>query len=336
MAAGVAVWLVIDGIVERRIGGTQSEPPVWHALAALAAGIVIVVAPLLLGLIATAGFDPVWRALVVHPLTNYATANHCEWGHLDLLSAPQGTFTYPRVLKYLPLVFVALAPRLVVQGWRRDRVSVRRLLLLIAFCLSSVASIAYYPDFIHIAFIAPVFFVAIAESFEWLLSRLPLSRRLGGVGAFVVAAALVAFLGRQLHQNFIRLWQANPIVRQTAFGRIDLPMEVLGRLYDRVDALLRDVPSRQLFCYPTFHSLYLMADARNPTRYGFFFAAYNSPDQIREVLDVLRAERLPYIVVLAVPGFVRPDDPILAYVEREYEPLGGDSVDSVIFRRTAP
>jgi hypothetical protein len=214
--------------------------------------------------------------------------------------------------------------------------SVRRLLLLIAFCLTSVASIAYYPDFIHIAFIAPVFFVAIAESFEWLLSRLPLSRRTVEVGAFVVAAALVAFLGRQMHQNFVRLWQANPIVRQTAFGRIDLPMEALGRLYDRVDALLRDVPSRQLFCYPTFHSLYLMADARNPTRYGFFFAAYNSPDQIREVLDVLRAERLPYIVVLAVPGFVRPDDPILAYLEREYEPLGSDSVDSVIFRRTVP
>jgi len=35
-------------------------------------------------------------------------------------------------------------------------------------------SIAYFPDFIHIAFIAPFFFVAAAENLEWAARHLPL------------------------------------------------------------------------------------------------------------------------------------------------------------------
>jgi hypothetical protein len=335
MVAGVAAWLVLDGAVARRLGGSPPPLSVWKSLEALAAGIGIIVAPLLLGLIAAAGFEPVWRALVVHPLTNYAATNHCAWGHVDLMTAPQGTFTYPRVLAYLPLVFAALLPRLIYRSWHRDTESVRRLLLLIALCLVSMASIAYFPDFIHIAFIAPVFFVAIAESLEWALSRARLPMRFSRVGGLVVAVALVAVFARQLQQNFVRLWQANPIARQTEFGRIDLGQETFALLYDRVEALLRDAPSRRLYCYPIIHSLYLMADADNPTRYGFFFAGYNTPDQVREVIDVLKATRLPYIVALAMPGFVAPNDPIFAYLEQEYAPLGSGPVDSVIFARKA-
>jgi hypothetical protein len=196
-----------------------------------------------------------------------------------------------------------------------------------------MASIAYFPDFIHIAFIAPVFFVAIAESFEWFLSCLPISMTLRRVGGFVAAAALAAIFGWQLQQNFDRLWRMYPITRQTSFGRIEMARPIEAQLYERVDALLRDVPSRRLFCYPITASLYLMADAHNPTRYGFLRAGYNSPDQVQEVVDVLKAARLPYIVGLSMRGFVKPGDPIFAYLEQEYEPLGSGPVDTLIFRR---
>jgi hypothetical protein len=336
MAAGVAAWLMVDGVVDRRLGARQPAPSVWKAPAALAAGIGIVVVPLLLGLIAAAGFEPVWRALVVHPLINYAVANHCEWGHVNFMTAPQAQFTYPTVLRYLPLIFMTLVPRLVNRARRRDGEAVRRLLLLLAFSLTSMASIAYFPDFIHIAFIAPVFFVAIAESFEWFLSALPVSTRLHRAGGLVVAAALAGVFAWQLQQNFARLWRIYPIAIQTSFGRIDLARPIEAQLYERVDGLLRDVPSRQLFCYPITASLYLMANAHNPTRYGFLRAGYTSSDQMQEVVDVLKAARLPYIVALPVRGFVKPGDPVFAYLEQEYEPLGSSPVDSFIFRPKAP
>ena len=50
---------------------------------------------------------------------------------------------------------------------RRATDEVRALALLIVFSLASILSIEYFPDFIHIAFIAPVFFVAAAENLDW-------------------------------------------------------------------------------------------------------------------------------------------------------------------------
>ena len=83
--------------------------------------------------------------------------------------------------------------------------------------------------------------------------------------------------------------------------------------------LMSELPSRQLFCYPIVSYLYLMLDADNPTRYQFLLRGYTSPEQMEEVVRVLQQRRLPYIVVL--PGFLAPDDPIMAYLRRDYEPM---------------
>jgi hypothetical protein len=51
-----------------------------------------------------------------------------------------------------------------------------------------------------------------------------------------------------------------------------------------------------------------------------------------EVVRVLHERRLPYIVVL--PGFLAPDDPIMAYLRRDYEPLAEvGEVGQAIYRR---
>jgi hypothetical protein len=96
--------------------------------------------------------------------------------------------------------------------------------------------------------------------------------------------------------------------------------------------LIDDVPSRQMFCYPIFSYLYLMLDADNPTRYQFLLRGYTSPEQMDEVVQVLQERRLPYIVVL--PGFLAADDPIMAYLHRDYEPLDeAGKVGQAIYRR---
>lgn len=335
MSAGVGVWVLVDLALARRVGPASSAPSLWTALLALGAGVAVVVVPLLVWIIAAAGFEPVWRALVIHPLTNYAATNQTNWGDVNVMTGPQARFTYPRTLLYLPLALVPLVPRVIAAVRRRDGATARPRVLLIAFSLTSMASIAYFPDFIHIAFIAPVFFVAIADTLEWLLARAS-GRRWARPAGCVAVAALVAAFSWQLTVNYAVLWRLHPIALETAFGRIDVARPVEAQLYERTNQLLANVPSRGLFCYPVLASLYLMADARNPTRYGFLHSKYSSPDQLQEVVDTLKAAQLPYIVGLRLTGLLTDDDPIFAYVDEAYEPLGTAPVDSFIFRRKDP
>ena len=128
-------------------------------------GIAAVDVPLLGWLIARAGFARVWRALVIFPIYDYAGVTHCPWGDVNIMTAWQGSFTFPLLLKYLPVAMLLPAGRLLwALARRRGREEAQRLLLLFVLCATSIVSISYFPDFVHIAFIAPVFLVAIAES----------------------------------------------------------------------------------------------------------------------------------------------------------------------------
>lgn len=331
MAVGVFAWMIVDALLARRPQPREPAAPLTARLACLVAGALLIVVPVTVGIILHAGFQPVWRALVIFPLFDYRGSTHCPWGDVNIMSYRQGTYTFPRVLKYLPLVLPVVAARLGVLTWRqRDAQRASRLALLLVLSLFSMLSIFYFPDFIHIAFIAPVFYAAIAESVEWLLRAVPApapAMRLAGWAAAVVV--LVGASYRLVH-NRSRVQAAYPVMRSTAFGRIALPDEVQAELYDRVNELMQSVPSRELYCYPVIAHLYLMTDSHNATPYGFLFRGYSGPDLIQHVVDILSAKRLPYLVVL----YLAPDDPISEYIGQNYEPIDDPSpVAKYIYRR---
>ena len=332
LGVGVFSWLIVDRALLRRSRQRPSASVVAE-LACFVAGAALAVVPLVAGAVVTAGFDNVWRALVIHPLFNYRATTHCAWGQLSPILAEQGSYTFPRLLKFLPLILLMSLARLAVSMARRRATDeVRALALLIVFCLASILSIVYYPDFIHIAFIAPIFFIAAAENLEWAARTVPVPAVTLRTSGWIAAAAFLIACGVRLQHNRARSWAAYPFSRLTAFGRVDFAREFEVRLYEQVRDLMRTVPSRQLFCYPILSYLYLMADADNPTRFQYFLPGYSTPEQIQEVIEVLGERKLPYIV--AFIGFVRPDDPIVAYLRRDYEPLSeaGD-VGQAIFRR---
>jgi len=335
MALGVFVWLLADDGLRRRYRPGPPAVPIATRLAGLVAGALLIVVPLGVTMIATAGADRVWRALVIHPLVNYGGTTRCAWGHINVMTAWNGTFTFPRLLKYLPAVLIVSAVRL---AWlslgRRNETEARALALLVLFCLVSMASIAYFPDFIHIAFIAPAFFVTMAETCEWAVRRVSVPIGLRRAAGAVAAAVFLVACGLHLRRNLVRLRETFVLTRSTAFGRVDYARAPEVQLYDRLAELLQDAPSRELFFYPVLSSLYLTLAADNPTPYGFFVAGYNSPDQVEEVLAILEARQLHYVVVL--PGFAPPGDPVLAYVQQRYEPVaGGDLAGQAIYRRRA-
>lgn len=330
---GMVVWLIADNLLQRRGGPGRPQPPLVSSMAWLAAGGAALLVPLFLGLIATAGFAPVWQALVLHPLYNYRQVMHTTWGQSGGIMAEAGSYTYPGFLKYLPLVLVPDALRLGVLAVRGGRVAeMRRLALLIVFSLTAVLSIAYYPDYIHIAFIAPVFFITAAELAERLVGALADRSRVLRLAGYLAGAVLLVGGGLRLKHNVDRIWKSYPLSRDTVFGRINFALPIEGELYDTMKVLMDDVPSRQLFCYPIVSYLYLLLDADNPTRYQFLLRGYTSPEQMDEVVRVLQERRLPYIVVL--PGFLAADDPIMAYLRRDYEPMTeAGEIGKAIYRR---
>ena len=315
LTLGTAAWLVFERLLPGGRRGTLRAD-----VAALAAGVVAIVGPMLVALVATAGFGNVWRALVVHPLLNYGGTTHCAWGHVNVMTALQGTFTFPRVLACLPVVLVPVLVRLVRRRRRGDG-------LLLVATAAAVASIAYFPDFIHIAFIAPLFFVAAGVGLEMAAGALPRSRAAKGL-AFAAGVVLLVGAGVRLGDVLVRSRRLYPITHETAFGRIAFASEADVRFYETLDRRLEDVRPRELFCYPGVSYLYLVADADNPTRFGFFHAGYASPDQVQEVLDTVEAKRLPYVAVIR--AFAGIDDTVMAYLRRAYDPLAPD--DGAMFQ----
>jgi hypothetical protein len=332
MTVGVAVWLALDQVVGGRAATRQPMRALFGRLLWVAAGIALVDVPLLGWLVARAGFARVWRALVIFPLFDYAGVTHCPWGDVNIMSAWQASFTIALLLKYLPLALLPAAARLMwlLRGGRRGD-EARRLVLLIVTGATSVLSISYFPDFVHIAFIAPVFFIAAAESAEWAVSRIPLPQRPLHIAGAAVGGLLVIACAVRLQHNRTRLREAFPYSRDSAFGRVDMKRDE-ALLYDRVKQLMSTTSSRYLYCYPVIANLYLMLDVDNPTAHGFFVPGYSGPDLVQEVIDSLTATQPPYIVYLSM--FHLPNDPVATWITEHYEPVDANGpVANLIFRR---
>lgn len=334
MAVAVVVWLFADARLRRSHADVPPAQQTLAQAARLTGGTTLVVGVGLAVAAFKSGFASVWYALVTFPLVNYRNAMSCPWGDVNLLSGWYAQFTFAHVLKYLPAVLVPSAARL---AWlwlrRRDLVTAQRLLLLLIFSAASALSIAYFPDFIKISFIAFVFFVAAAENLEWLARSVPAPARVTQSLVWIAGAALLVAGGRHLYDNRLLLRRAYPVSHDTAFGRIDYASADEAHLRDQLDTLLAATPSRELYGYPILADLYLTVPAHNPTPYGFFFAAgYHSPEQVQQVIDILAARKLPYIV--ALPGFQKPDDPVFRYITEEYEPLSAKPLAGrLIYRR---
>jgi hypothetical protein len=327
MAVGTAAWLVADGFLAPVQGGKARAHATAARLAVLAGSIAAVAAPVLAWCVVRAGFRTVWQALVEFPLHSYGATTHCEWGHVNIMTAWQGSFTFPRVLTWLPLGLVATIPRLARAKFvRRDEATARRLTWPVVFAATSAVSIRYFPDFIHIAFIAPVFYAILAENLE--AAAMALGTRLGRVLTAGVVVAVLAVSSVRLELNRARLWTEFPLGVDTAFGRVQLRTAKDLGLYEEVRRLADATPGVELFVYPAFSHLYLMTGARNPTRYSWYASTFGFAD----ILEALDAHRPPYALVMAD---WKPDDPIVAYVRRAYAPTTPDAplVGTILRRR---
>ena len=211
----------------------------------------------------------------------------------------------------------------------RDRAALRIGALLTLFSVFSIASIYYFPDFIHLAFIAPVFLVVLAASIAWTLRLLP--PRYDVAANWLAALILMAACGWRLHQNLPGPRPAYVVTYESAFGPIEMHRSE-ALFYQEIDRLLRDAPSRTLYRHPHSWGTYLILGARNPTRFEFLLSHYHGKDQLAEAIATLRAADVPYVIVDT--KWIAPGDPIYREIQERYEPMvGGGLPKGAIWRR---
>jgi hypothetical protein len=315
---GVLVALAADHLVARRIGRIP-EAPLGKQVLAYGAGVALVVVPLLGWCVYVAGFDDVFRALVRHPLVNYRSTQRRPWGFY-WPGINMTHYLFPELIARQWIAPAVAVPR-IVWGWLHpaDGEALRTRVALTMFAVIAMASVWYYPDYIHLAIVGSLCLPVAADTLEGVLRggerRLRLPR---AVGAAVALGVLVA-LGLLMRRNLDTRWALFSHSHVTAFGRIEF-READERMATVV--LHRIIgANREIFAYPQWPSLYLLTGARNPTRLQVVVpGGYTDQDHIAEILKVLEERKVQYV---AVQRFhLNPkDDPVMLYLRQKYQRL---------------
>ncbi|HSQ01439.1 MAG TPA: hypothetical protein VL049_29815 [Candidatus Dormibacteraeota bacterium] len=329
LTAGVAAVQLVDAWI---------QAPTWDAfrrqavarLGRFTLGVIGVVVVGLAPLVVAAGPDALYEALVRFPLNNYLHHHQgtVSWG----LAFPPYTHV-ASVVRWIPLVIPLALVRVGVQSWRRlPPTSWRPLLVTAIIAGTTTAMMWYFPDFVHLAVAAPVTLALTAEAGQRLIAP----RAAGRLWRLAVVASVATGLGWLLVDNLAarRAWYN--LRRETAFGTIDFgspseanAVEIIARGLDRS-------PRREAFAYPYGASLYLEADAVNPTRFQFLTPTYSDPAQIDEVIRVLEQRQVPYVLVVA-QSFKWASDPVVQYLRRAYRrvplPRAPDRLVFAVFER---
>jgi len=318
IALGLCALLFLEHLLDRRFGAPPGAPSFALKLLYFLAPAFAVTASILLVHVALAEAGPVFKQIVVHPLTSYRTHNKSSWGGVHFMNAELAAYTFPLVLKYLPAILLPVAGIRMGLAWRvQDRDGFERLSTLAGFSIATALTVFNRPDFIHLAFIFAVFLVFCIETVEWGLVRIAGSGSIpSGLGS-ALALVLVLAMGLHLSRNLTRARATYAHSWETEFGRVDFASQHIGELFERVHTALDAAPTRELFCYPVYASLYLTANGHNPTPHEIMFPGYKTPEQFAETLDILERRQVRNIVIRH--RLLDPEtDPIYEYVRRNY------------------
>jgi hypothetical protein len=318
VAAGVTTVLILSRAFLRETAAAERGRRIGRAIVRLAAGAALVSIPCLLVAILRAGAEPVVEALFIMPLRDYAAyrSERPSWAEVSIMTHALAKYTVPAVLRWSPIVLPLSVALSAWSRWARGAEgALPSTVLQAVFALFWAGAVIYFPDFIHVAFIFPVFLIIGAQVLEALLPRRAAWGRSAG---WVVAVLLAAGLGAQLYANEARFASQFPLARQTAFGEVAYAVPHEIALLERVDEVLDRSGDRRLYCYPVC-SLYLTADARNPTRHQFLLPSHNPSQHFREVIESLAADPPPAVVAVRFPPVLEDHKRLMDFVLRHYE-----------------
>jgi hypothetical protein len=327
---GRGVWLiawlaVTVPLLTLAAGGERRWRRCVRELVWTAVGGAVVCVPLL-------GYA-VWRSSLAEMLyathtwvtTNYYKYNvgFMRWAGYGSFWAGGLQYTYLWMLEIVPKILAIETISVLWTVWRHGLHPELVRLSVLLLALSAAASIAYFPDIVHVAFVMPFALIVLSGMIHrvrtaFLPSERPVTRFVAHAG---LAAVLVIVLVKGW-VNFNLAWQNNPVLYDNAFGRVaarDLQRDTIRDLREflHVDGA---APPR-IFAFPTDAWIYLALPADNPTAFSLLRPVYNTPEQIQQAID--QVDRDPNAMILLNVLFAKPGDPFVDYLNAHWHDVGG-------------
>ena len=237
----------------------------WRQVAWEVVGFAAVVS-LILGYTAwRASVAEMFDALVVFVITGYGkrVVGSVPWGGAEPLSQGWYVRAFPWMASLIPATIAIEGAALV---WRARQCfgrpeAVRACLVLLA--AATAASIFYFPDFIHVALIAPFSLIVAAGILERIRSA-PLARgKLTAAAASVAWVALLILAAQKAQANLAHVSKGAEQEIPTAFGTVEGPAAWREILTGLREAMGPEPPGGwQIYAYPADTWLYLTLPRR--------------------------------------------------------------------------
>jgi 4-amino-4-deoxy-L-arabinose transferase-like glycosyltransferase len=287
------------------------------------------------------------------PLGRYASVNAVPFGY-SMLFTESGRALLGNSLSGKLLVFLLTSPLLVIpllpiaalavfgfasaERWRTKQCNRRRTCyILVSATLSGLLVgllITGRPDFTHIAFLGPPYYLVLA----WAIDvSSPFRRSFKLVGTFFLFLVFTAFgmsllLGGPLGA---RHWIAT--------RRGTLKTAETGLLLEFLQAHVS--PGEKIFVYPSQPLYYYLTGTFNPTSYEFFQLGLFSQDQFQEairqlafdqtrvvLIDPFTSEKFLFISPATPPSVLAEPDPVADYVFSHFRPCVREAASNNTWR----
>jgi len=257
-------------------------------------------------------------------LENYYNYNvgRMRWSGYNAGWADGVRYTYLWLFESIPVLLGIETASIV---WAVGRHGLRSQLVrgsVLLLALTTCAAILYYPDVIHVAFVAPFSFVVIGGMIYRARTALDLMKRPAAKRIMQVAfAGLLAIVFAKGWSNARRSWTENPVLYETAFGTLagwQVRADTLRELREKLQV---DGRTPRLFAYQNDAWIYLTLPADNPTPFALLHPVYNSPEQVQEAID--RLELYPQARVIVNLLGPEPGDPFMEYLKGHFRDVAG-------------
>ncbi len=288
-------------------------------------GMAAVVLPLGIYWLSVGAIKPMFRQLVLFPLTTYSKTSALPFPPI------RSSFT---VGPDLSIFLFYLAPVVVIGGagalgWTaRKHFGMResKFTLLLAWTALFYCQVLVRTDMDHLLITLPPLFLLLASQFgagwEWLKGAIPaphaLARKLiTGTAAVAVAALLVSFF-LVLKPRFL----PSPLAEDTTITLNRAGVRKMGaaNISKFVERIQQFAPKdRSILCLPYQPMFYFLCERRNPTHWNYLWPGDQTAADHQELIAQARSDPPAVVVLTGESDMMRYAPDIVDYVHSEYK-----------------